>query len=65
MTFVGRVQEKANLHKFLADKFSMATLVYGRRRVGKSELIKQAVNYSATSCRASCFIHYCSTAPQR
>ena len=43
MTFVGRVQEKANLHKFLADNFSMAPLVYGRRRVGKSELIRQAL----------------------
>ena len=43
MAFVGRVQEKAKLHNFFADKLSMAALVYGRRRVGKSELIKQAL----------------------
>ncbi|MDY4920233.1 MAG: ATP-binding protein [Phascolarctobacterium sp.] len=43
MAFVGRIQEKARLQRFFANKTGMAALVYGRRRVGKSELIKQAL----------------------
>ena len=27
--------------------------------------VRKTVNYSATSCRASCIIHYCSTATRR
>ncbi len=41
--FYGRENEREKLHKmFLADG-QMISLIYGRRRIGKSELIKQAL----------------------
>lgn len=46
MAFVGRAQEKAKLLRFFNDALSMAALIYGRRRVGKSELIKQSLKES-------------------
>ena len=46
MDFFGRNQELKRLKSFFYDDLSMAALVYGRRRVGKSELIKQAIKES-------------------
>lgn len=41
MEFYGRVAELKKLKKVTASKGQSAILIYGRRRVGKSELIKQ------------------------
>ena len=43
MAFYGREQEKERLHCFFAQNSRMAALIYGRRRVEKSELIKQSL----------------------
>ena len=43
MEFFGRVEETAKLGAMLERDGQTATLVYGRRRVGKSELIKQCL----------------------
>lgn len=43
MEFFGRVKETAKLGAMLERDGQTATLVYGRRRVGKSELIKQCL----------------------
>lgn len=43
MTFYGREQERKRLQRFFAQNSRMAALIYGRRRVGKSELIKQSL----------------------
>ena len=43
MEFIGRTAELARLEREF-DKDSLGVvLIYGRRRVGKSELIKQAI----------------------
>ena len=43
MRFLGRSEEKKRLARFFASRRENAALVYGRRRVGKSELIKAAL----------------------
>ena len=43
MTFIGREAELAKLEKQMSGKELTATLIYGRRRVGKSELVLQAL----------------------
>ena len=46
MKFIGRTEELKKLDSIVKnDKFSF-TLIYGRRRVGKSELVKQALENS-------------------
>ena len=46
MSFIGRTQELSKLKRLISsDDMSMA-LIYGRRRVGKSELVKQALKES-------------------
>ena len=43
MEFIGRKTELAKLNKFFKDELSHCALIYGRRRIGKSELIKQSL----------------------
>lgn len=49
MGFVGRKSELQRLHKAFKSPNQNVTLVYGRRRVGKSELIKQALKQDAAT----------------
>lgn len=42
--FIGRKAEGAKFDRFLKDDLQMAALVYGRRRVGKTELIKHVIS---------------------
>ena len=44
MEFFGRVKELGQLRKELSAADMRMCLIYGRRRVGKSELVKQAIN---------------------
>ena len=44
--FVGRTKELEQLKRFLSDDDFQTLLLYGRRRVGKSELIKEALKDS-------------------
>ena len=41
MDFIGREQEQRLIKKFFDDDERIAALVYGRRRIGKSELLRQ------------------------
>lgn len=41
--FYGREKQKKQLHAMLGSDMQMVSLVYGRRRIGKSELIKQCL----------------------
>lgn len=43
MKFYGRTEEKKKINRVFEQDSQKVTLVYGRRRVGKSELIKQAL----------------------
>ena len=43
MNFIGREQERRKINRSLSRTAQQAILVYGRRRVGKSELIKQCL----------------------
>ena len=43
MKFIGRERERKELHRLLAGKGQQTALVFGRRRVGKSELVKQTL----------------------
>ncbi|MDE7311900.1 MAG: ATP-binding protein [Eubacterium sp.] len=43
MKFYGREKQKGQLHKMFQSDNKMAALIYGRRRIGKSELIKQCL----------------------
>lgn len=43
MNFYGRTEELRKLNRFLTKQNQLLSLVYGRRRVGKSELIKEAL----------------------
>ncbi|MGN8832947.1 hypothetical protein ACTQV0_11195 [Selenomonas montiformis] len=43
MRFIGRQHELAVIRQKLASNRAESLLVYGRRRVGKSELIKEAL----------------------
>lgn len=47
MQFWGRVKEQQKLHTLLNSEYQQTALVYGRRRVGKSELIKQCLRDSS------------------
>ena len=46
MNFLGRAQEKKVMHQALGCTGVQVLLIYGRRRVGKSELIKQVLRES-------------------
>ncbi len=46
MEFVGRTAELKRLKKEMASEEMRMSLIYGRRRVGKSELVKQAIKES-------------------
>lgn len=46
MKFLGRTEQKKKLHLMLEKNGQAVTLIYGRRRVGKSELIKQVLKES-------------------
>lgn len=50
MRFLGREQERKGLHKVLDRERVQVMLVYGRRRVGKSELIKQVLRETSLKC---------------
>lgn len=43
MNFIGRTQELRKLFKVINNDRQQFALIYGRRRVGKSELVKQAL----------------------
>ena len=43
MKFYGRKQEQNKIHRILTKNALQVSLLYGRRRVGKSELIKQCL----------------------
>lgn len=43
MNFYGREKQRKALKRFFWHKSQMTALIYGRRRVGKSELIKQSL----------------------
>lgn len=44
--FYGREKQKKQLHRMLRSDGQMVSLIYGRRRIGKSELIKQCLRES-------------------
>ena len=44
MKFIGRKEELKKLNKVINSNFYTTTLIYGRRRVGKSELVKYALS---------------------
>ena len=43
--FLGRKKELEKLEKALASKGKSAILIYGRRRIGKTSLISEALKY--------------------
>ena len=47
MPFWGRVQEQKKINNMLAKNSQEVALIYGRRRVGKSELIKECLRNSS------------------
>ena len=49
MTFYGREQQKKSIHKLFQSDMMKVLLLYGRRRVGKSELIKQCLRETSTA----------------
>lgn len=48
MTFYGREQQQKKMDRLLSKSGMQAALIYGRRRVGKSELIKQCLKKTDT-----------------
>ena len=46
MKFYGREKQRKQIHKMIASDDQMVALIYGRRRIGKSELIKQCLRES-------------------
>ena len=46
MKFIGRETERKRIHKLTENQEMSSALIYGRRRVGKSELIKQCLRES-------------------
>ena len=46
MKFYGRKKELAQLMKFISSDEMQMGLIYGRRRIGKSELVKQSIKES-------------------
>lgn len=49
MDFIGRAKELEKLEQEFAQSNQTVALVYGRRRVGKSELIKQSLKKTSTT----------------
>ena len=49
MNFYGRTTQRMQLHKLIDNAEMQSILIYGRRRVGKSELIKQVLKESNTT----------------
>lgn len=45
MKFLGRTEQRKKLHRMIDKSGQTVSLVYGRRRVGKSELIKQVLSW--------------------
>ena len=43
MQFIGREEQLSKIEKAISDDQMHVSLIYGRRRVGKSELVKQAL----------------------
>ncbi len=43
MKFIGRKEELKKLNKVISSEEMSFALIYGRRRVGKSELVNQAI----------------------
>lgn len=43
MKFIGRTEELKTIHKFLSSEGQKNLLIYGRRRIGKSFLIRKAL----------------------
>ena len=43
MKFIGRIEELKKLSKIINSENFTATLIFGRRRVGKSELVKYSL----------------------
>ena len=55
MEFIGRNSELAKLQRMFASEPQEVTLIYGRRRVGKSELIKHFLrNYAPKGIYYEC-----------
>ena len=46
MKFIGRIEQLEKLKKEMTSDEMRMSLIYGRRRVGKSELVKQAIKES-------------------
>ena len=49
MKFIGRKRELSRLKTLMQSDLMGMALIYGRRRVGKSELVKQALKDSGTA----------------
>ena len=47
MSFIGRTQELSKLKRLMSSDDMNMALIYGRRRVGKSELVNQAFYQSS------------------
>ena len=45
---IGRENELKMLHEAYSDEYSQFVVVYGRRRVGKTFLVREAFNYKFT-----------------
>ena len=56
--FIGREHELARMDKGLAQPGQRNILIYGRRRIGKSELIKQALGRASQSTPQTTSIYY-------
>ena len=50
--FYGRENERKKLHRMFLSDGQMISLIYGRRRIGKSELIKQALKETTSRIEA-------------
>lgn len=53
-TFLGRKEQITSINNFLNSTNTNAALVYGRRRVGKTELLKHCLKESVTSIYYEC-----------
>ncbi len=49
MRFYGRTRELTQLKKLISSDDMLMGLIYGRRRIGKSELVKQAIKESGVN----------------
>jgi uncharacterized protein len=64
MEFIGRDAELARIGKVLAKNEQQNVLVYGRRRVGKSELIKRALELNGGDNKAAIYFECRQTSEQ-